>query len=208
MPRIDLEQGSDAWLQYRQAHIMATDGSIILGEGFNKTALQLWEEKFGIRKAEPLNDKMKEGQMLEPIAREIACRELEIEFEPCVFESDKYSWMSASLDGISEDNNYLLEIKCGEKSYKQALEDMIPHYYYIQMQHQLLTTGADLCFYFCYRPEHKERPYIIMEVKPNKIMFERLIKEEQAFWISMCTIQPPLPWMFQSKQQVPCHLLV
>jgi len=204
MPRIDLEQGSPEWLKYRQAHIMATSASVIMEANPWRTSFELWEEMLGMRPAVTLNKKMEEGQKLEPKAREIASKTLGFEFTPCVYESDKFSWMAASLDGICPDNKFILEIKCGKSAHEMAIEGEIPIYYHWQMQHQLLVTGANQCYYFTYRPDYKEQPTVLIQVDPNAKMFDTLLEAEQKFWYSLCTLQPPA-WILKSS---PCNLLV
>lgn len=191
MPRLELEQGSALWHSYRQSHIMATSASIILGTNPFKTELDLWEEMVGLRPALKPNVAMERGTKLEPEARKLANSVIGIEFEPYVFESDTFNWMAASLDGISECGNFILEIKCpNEKTHEMSLNEVIPEYYKAQIQHQLSVTNANLCYYFSYRPENMQK-YAIVEVKRDEEFIEQMIKKEYLFWTQLCTMQPP-----------------
>ena len=62
MKILQLEQGSQPWLSYRQKHIMATDAAIVLGLNNFKDMHQLWQEKMGFIEPEPANEAMKRGQ--------------------------------------------------------------------------------------------------------------------------------------------------
>jgi len=193
MPIIDLEQGSQKWLSYRQGKVMATDSSILMGTNHWKTPLNLWEEKLGILEPDAQNESMKRGQRLEPEARELAIKEIDIEFSPCVFESERYPFMAASLDGVSHCFKYILEIKCPSKDEKHldAISGVIPFYYIDQIQHQLLVTGCECAFYFSYRPEYKEKPFAVIQVFSDLDRQYQIFQKAQEFYTQMCTMQPP-----------------
>ncbi len=196
MPKIPLEQGTQEWLAYRQCHIMATASSCIMGTNPFMSELQLWEEMLGLRTPPVLNAAMERGIRLEPEARQLACKLIGIDFEPCVYESDKYSWQGASLDGLSACKKYILEIKCpGIKTHEMALNDVIRDYYITQMQHQMaVIPDAENVFYFSYFPEHVEK-YKIIEVMPDYEYIKTMIERQKQFWLKLCTLQPPdKPW--------------
>jgi len=198
MPAIHLEQGSNEWLEYRKSKIMATDISVILGNNPWKKKLELWEEKLGLRPPTQLNAAMKRGQDLEPEARKLASDFIGIDFEPCVYQSDKFPWLAASLDGISINikEPYVLEIKCPKEfTHVDATNDIIPGYYIDQIQTQLLVTGASICYYFSYRPEYKEKPYAIIPVHKDPEKQAEIIEKGQEFYIQMCTMNPPEEWI-------------
>jgi putative phage-type endonuclease len=200
MTIIQLEQGSKEWLEYRQGKIMATDISIIIGSNHFKTARELWEEKLGLKEPTPLNEAMKRGQTLEQEARQLANFKIGFEFEPCVFESDKYSWMAASLDGLTNSMMFILEIKCPkERTHVESIEGTIPSYYLDQMQHQLLCTGAEKCYYFSYRPEFESKPYVIIEIFPDLEKHEEIISKGKDFYLKMCTMSPPEEWKLKVR---------
>lgn len=189
---INLEQGSPEWLEYRLSKIMATDISVINLSNPFKSELELWEEKLAIRPGPTMNDAMKRGQDLEPIARKLACKEFGINFKPVVYESDQHNWVAASLDGYCQDNNIILEIKCPkEKTHLQTFDQIIPMYYQDQMQWQLIATQASVCYYFSYRPECKERPVAIIEVVSDQDKQESLISKGWQFYQSFCTFSFP-----------------
>lgn len=198
MPRLELEQGTALWHSYRQAHIMATSASVILGINPFKTELDLWEEMIGLKPAPKMNSAMERGVKLEPEARELANSIIGIDFEPYVYESDALNWMAASLDGLSECGEFILEIKCpNEKTHEMAINEMIPDYYMAQVQHQLAVTNARLCYYFSYRPENIKK-YAIVKIERDEEFIDKMISKESTFWIQLCTMQPPEEiWKFK-----------
>ena len=206
MPRLDLTQDTLEWLQYRQSHIMATDISVITGENPFKNTRKLWEEKLGLREPQIMNEDMKRGKMLEPEAREIARQELNIDFEPCVFESNLYPWAAASLDGLANITNDLisyfdciLEIKCPrENRHKEMIEGFIPSYYMDQMQWQMMVTKCPECFFMSYCPSHKEQSFVIRQVKEDREYGNFLTLRGLEFHLKLCRMEPP-EWTFESK---------
>lgn len=148
----EVEQGSPAWLELRQTKITATDTATIMGLNPFKTRQELWLEKLGLKNPQPLNEKMREGQILEEKARIYINEHLETDFKPVVLLSIIHPFMMASLDGM-DSSGKILEIKCGVKSYKQILEGYIPEYYMAQMQKQMYVADAGYCRYLCYRSD-------------------------------------------------------
>lgn len=194
-----LDQGTEKWLEYRRSKIMATSAAVILENNPFKTPLELWEEMLLMRPSPVINDAMKRGSDLEPIARELACKEIGIQFEPCVFESDKNSWQAASLDGLSPCGKYILEIKSpNEKTHLMAINGEVPSYYLDQVQHQLACTKAEKAYYFSYRPEH-EKTYAIVEIDPDHEYHNFMIEKEHEFYKCLCTFCPP-SWKFKEKK--------
>jgi len=189
-----LEQGSQKWLNYRRSKIMATDSSVIIGTNPYQNVLHLWEEKLLIRDPQPVNDAMKRGSLLEEEARALASTVIGIDFEPCVYESDKNPWQAASLDGLSKCGRFVLEIKCPkEKTHLEAIQGSIKDYYITQMQHQ--SCCVPLCekiFYFSYRPEYEQNPSKVIEIAPDLEFNETLTEKEHEFYIKLCTLCPPV----------------
>ncbi len=192
MPKIDLLQGSQEWHDYRKDHIMATDCAIIMDVNPWKDKCKLWREKQGLDEPEPMNDAMRRGQLLEPEARKLFVENTGIEMEPCVWESDQYPWMSASLDGISSCGKYILEIKCmSEKNHKEAIQGLIKEYYCYQMWHQLICTDAIMVYYLSYRPEFTENPFALTELILDREKKDIILKKEYDFWLRLCNFQEP-----------------
>ncbi len=183
-----LVQGSHEWLEMRKSHIMASDAPIIMGQSPWKTPYQLWEEKLGLRNPPSMNDAMRRGHELEPIARQAyndhthLCAEPEVVFHP------EIKWMGASLDGLSLDRSIVVEIKCpGIKDHQLACDGKVPDKYYAQLQHQLAVINLNLLHYFSYR----DGEFHLIEVIRDEKYIENLYSEEGDFWKKMQDFQPP-----------------
>ena len=192
MKIINHVQSSIEWLLWRQDRITATSASILMGLNRFKTLNDLWEEMLGIKPPEPLNDKMRRGQELEPIARDLFIKETGIEVTPICCEHDTEWWMAASLDGISQDHTIVCEIKCPKlKTHKEAIDGIIPDYYYAQMQHQLFVTGASRVLYTSYHPEHSQKLFI-KDIKPNQEFINELRERSKYFYHNnICQMRSP-----------------
>lgn len=148
---IQLEQGSEAWLQFRRTKICASDAPIILGLSPWLTAIELYKEKLGLREPRPINSAMQRGMILEPKARNIFENKYGILMTPEVIIHPIDDWMMASLDGMSLDGKSILEIKCtSRKNHYLAQAGKIPEHYYPQVQHQIECAGVDFCYYCSY----------------------------------------------------------
>ena len=183
-----MEQNTKEWLEMRKNCIGASDAPIIMGTSPWKTALQLWEEKLGLREPPQMNAAMARGHELEPIARQAYndqtgnCVEEEVVFHP------EYKWMMASLDGISLDRSMVVEIKCpGQADHDLAGSGIVPEKYYAQLQHQLATICLNQLHYFSYR----DGEFHLIEVKRDEKFIKSMILKEKAFYKCMQDFDPP-----------------
>jgi len=190
MKIIDVEQGSQEWLSWRKTVITATDCPAILGSSPWTTAYKCWQGKLGLGGAFKPNEATERGKSLEPIGRERFIKKYGINMTPLVVESSEYEFLGASLDGLSDCRKYVLEVKTGgHKLMKMAQEGVVPQYYLDQMQHQLLVTGAEKCFYLVtHEDEEKE---IVIEVFPDPTFLSRFMPKARAFWKGMAFFEPP-----------------
>ncbi len=174
---VDLAQGSKEWLNWRHSGIGASDASTIMGDNRFQSSTELLYQKNNKVDTRP-NQKMKLGTALEPEARDSYIKETGNKVEPLCLQSKEYSWLIASLDGITEDYQQLVEIKCGQSAYRQAVRGQVPSYYYGQLQHQLMITGLSAIDYWCYWPKCIG---ILQTVKRDDPYIDRLLKVEIEF---------------------------
>lgn len=186
MKLLNLEQGSDEWLFKRKGSITGTDASIIMGVNPYKNRKQLLKEKLGLVEDAPPNEAMLKGMRLEPKAREIYMLKENTIVYPAVVVHDDYFWAMASLDGLSHNSDFFVEIKCGESAFNKALKGEIPAYYYAQMQHCMWVTGVKFCHYFCYW----EGKGNIKTVERDEAYIEKLVEEEIKFYDEMLNTNP------------------
>jgi putative phage-type endonuclease len=183
-------QGSQEWLDMRKNHIMASEAPIIMGLSPWRTPLQLWEEKLELKPPQQLNFAMSRGVQLEPLALAEYNKRTGNNAKPCVVFSEEIEWMGASLDGLSEDQKIVLEIKCpGKKDHELAALGKIPEKYVAQLQHQLYTSGNSLLHYFSY----SEESCFLIEVKRDEVFIEKMLEAEKQFWDMLNNFESPEP---------------
>lgn len=185
---LDLEQGSQEWLDLRKTKITATDAPAILSLNPWVSPEMLMARKKGIIEEEPENDAMRRGRDLEPIAREIYEKRSSIKMNPTIrIGSGVNDWAMCSTDGESETTlkngkHFCIEIKSGKKAYEYAKQDHIPDYYLAQIQHILWLTDCAFCHYCAF--DGKE-DLIVIKVFPNLAFIEEMKCKEIKFYQKM-----------------------
>ena len=189
MKTVDVKQGSKEWLNWRKTVITATDCPSIMGTSPYQTAYKCWQRKLGLVAEQRSNPAIEKGKRLEPEARESFIFKTGIKMIPVCVESSEFDFLGASLDGISECNKALLEIKCSEPIYNQAKKGKIADHFLDQMQAQLLVTGADINYFYAYSEEDKDGIIIEMKKDPN---FEDLfLPKAREFWRRILYFEAP-----------------
>jgi putative phage-type endonuclease len=177
---VTLQQGTDAWREWRHRGIGASDASTIMGENRFKFAGQLMQEKRGPVMDFGQNTAMALGTELEPEARRRYMLNTGRDMRPACLQSTRFDWLRASLDGLSVNHDAVVEIKCGQSAYRRASQTgAVPDYYYGQMQHILAVTGLDALDFWCYWPGS---PELHITVPRNVEYVERLLNKELEFW--------------------------
>lgn len=186
--KIELEQGSPEWLDFRRSHIGASDAPIIMGVSPWKKIHALYLEKISGESKTFYSNAMRRGNELEEPVRQMVAEKLGIEFATVVLESVEMPYLSASLDGINEEKEVFLEIKCplGE-DHETAREKKVPEKYYPQIQHTFLVTGFKKGYYASYQ----ENDLIIFEVERDDKYIAKMLKEEKAFHHRTITFDAP-----------------
>lgn len=206
MKIIDIKSNTPEWLAWRRSKITGTDAGVIIGANPFTTLRELWEDKLLMRPPKDDNPAMKRGRELEPIALELFCKEIDMDFSPAIIESDFYFWQGSSLDGLSSCKKFICEIK----SPKQTTHDLvvlnglegITSYYYSQCQHNMSCANVDLCYYISYRPECRIKPLMIVKVEYNEGYCDNLEFQEERFYLNNLTsfLPPEDAWKFKARQ--------
>ena len=178
--RVELEQRTRAWRDWRTQGLGASDAACVLDESPFKSAAGLLEEKMAVRVKDVSSPEIALGIELEPEARLEYCRESGVEVEPVCVQSIQYPWLRASLDGLSADGWRVVEIKCGEGAYwRTANTGRPPSYYVPQLQHILAITGLPSIDFVCYFPPLKT---ICLTIERDEAYIEKLVQTEAEFW--------------------------
>lgn len=182
------KQNTPEWLEWRKGKIGASDAPIIMGESPWRTPYQLWRDKLGLDAPQEQTEAMRRGHELEPIARAKFEEVTGIFVEPVTTEHQSYHWMMASLDGLSICGKVMVEIKCPcNRSHEIAKSGIVPDIYRAQLQHQLAVNPGSMLYYFSFTDDD----YALIEVAPDEIYQEELIKKELEFWNMVQEMTPP-----------------
>lgn len=192
-----MDQNTEAWLKFRGNSIGASEMAVIMGVSpYKKRNVLLREKAFPFPKdADKKSDKdfiFQKGHNYEIKIRNFIEFDTGLSFphQPTViFSNPNYSTpIHASLDGITEDKEIILEAKyVGFEAFIEYQKSKTPPIHYMwQIQQQLLITGAKKCiFAFC--REHKndkgiELEYDYFDVLPDNSMMELILVEAKKFW--------------------------
>jgi putative phage-type endonuclease len=177
---VNLQQGTTEWLEWRNNGIGASDAPTIMGENPWKSSAHLLSEKLGTTEKFVGNAATARGNALEPEARKRYEAVSRIRVDPACLQSHTHTWQRASVDGLAANGNTVVEIKCGESTYKQtARSRQVPSYYVGQLQHILAVTELPHIDFFCWVPN---RPEIHLCIKRDDHYIARLVVAEHAFW--------------------------
>ena len=144
MKKINLVQGSAEWINYRRNGIGASDiANIAEVKGAFKSRRDTLLEKLGIDK--PLTEFQKQmfaaGHEWEKAIRESQFLKM-YSFVPTVVEHEKEPAFFASLDGLDEKQQIILEVKSvTTKERFEEYKKQTPAHYMAQVQWQMLCTG-------------------------------------------------------------------
>jgi putative phage-type endonuclease len=195
MKLLNYKQGSPEWLAMRKKAIGASDAAAITGVSPYKTKHALWLDK--VTDVESIETSaMTYGKQNEEPARQLFENLTGITmFADRTYAHDTRHWQIASLDGISLEQDIIVEIKCANRvDHEIALTGKVPEKYYPQVQHQLAVCDLKHGFYFSYRKipvevwkdeecsiSYKEDG-IIVEVTRDDAYLEDLLTQEDSFY--------------------------
>lgn len=140
---VKLVQGSPEWHAHRAQYRNASESAAVMGASPWLTPYQFWQIRTG-RVEQAVTAPMRHGTEMEPRARAAYEAKTGLVMQPLVLADGDYS---ASLDGITLEGDLLLEVKCPYKGQSSTLwqgvvAGDVPDYYAIQIQHQLMVSGA------------------------------------------------------------------
>ena len=141
-------QGTPKWHEFRAQHLNASDAPAMMGESPYKTRDALLREKAAGIIAEVSSETQRrfdDGHRFEALARPLAEKIIGEELYPVVGSNGKFA---ASFDGMTMFGEVIFE----HKTLNAALaaidpDEQLPLYYRIQMEHQLMVSGAEKCLF-------------------------------------------------------------
>ncbi|MFR0367844.1 lambda-exonuclease family protein [Candidatus Phytoplasma palmae] len=176
----NLEQNSFEWHEHRKKYINASEVASIMG-------LNPFESEKSIFRRKLFNEKIKEnkailhGRKLEPEARKFFNIVNKSNFKPVVFVKE---FFSASLDGWDQVFQSILEIKCPISLDTRIwnnffINDIIPIYYYAQIQAQLYCSEVEKAFFLVYRTYQNAK---IKEIKKDLDFINKMYEKCRVFY--------------------------
>jgi putative phage-type endonuclease len=173
-----MEQNTNAWLEWRGEGLGSSDAPAIMGESPYLTPYELWLQKTGRKAPEEEKFAFDLGHRAEPFIRAAAEEKLDEIFEPVCITSEEYPFMRASLDGATLGLKAILEIKVNTFDVHTLLPskpEALPRYHYWQIQHQLVVSCADVCYY-------ASSPFMedFSEIKPDDLYIMRVTRHIPA----------------------------
>lgn len=177
------------WLGWRKKGIGSSDSAILWNKSPYKNRYDLFLDKTSTEEPkESGNFATQRGQELEPIIRKrwatIASLDLGIDSDwPALNVDQGNKVMRCSLDGyaLTGDGQIIAEFKFqGKEAHLNIAKGIIPDHYSIQVQHQLLVTGAKKAYLVSYNDELDTVLYL--EILPDQTFHNEHIRKCKAFW--------------------------
>lgn len=185
---LKLEQGTAEWHEHRARYRNASETAAIMGCSPWMSVYDMWLLKTG-RKTQAENEAMRHGTAMEPLARTAYEVETGTIMQAKVMVDGLYS---ASLDGITLNGKLLLEIKCpyqGQVSelWQQAKQGIAPEHYRLQVQQQLMVSGAKLAHLWVFDGSSG----IKIDIEPDPTTFRHIQEAWDDFQVLIDTDMPP-----------------
>lgn len=181
---VNLRQNSPEWHEWRQGGIGCSEAPYIARGRESKSWARLLSQKCGEAECFSGNEAMERGLELEPKARSRFQRKVGIKMNPACLQSNEHEWLQCSVDGLSDDGNRVLEIKCGEGIYHRVSQaKTFPKDLFAQLQHILAVTDLPVIDFFCYWPGLKD---IHLKIARHDAWIDDLISVEHDFWLQVC----------------------
>lgn len=189
---INLNQGSQEWLDWRSKGITASEIDVLFGKSLYKTRWRLWSEKLGFVEEDDIeaNPYVRRGKRCEQVLRDHITSTHGLGLIPVCGEYEPFDFIKASLDGMdhhwrpwelkipSEDN--FADVKDLRE------ESLIVKRYWMQVQMQMLCTGSNEGFLvFGLIDEDRDPPRVVDTVKivvpKDRSLHERIIEQARQF---------------------------
>jgi putative phage-type endonuclease len=187
-----MQQRTEEWQQWRERGIGASLAPGVMGVNpwFPRTPYEVFlllTKRVG---PPDQTDAMRRGLALEEPARRAFEAHTGLIIEPRTLEHAQYSFLRASLDGITLDGTEIVELKVPGRATFEAIRTAreVPPHYYWQIQQQLAVSGAERGHFWAYCPGEDG---ILISVGPNVDAIERLIARANEVWTGVQTDTPP-----------------
>jgi len=183
METVNLEQGSKEWHEYRRTKVGASEISYLFGcNPFCKAEDQekyLIGLKLGFNTIFQ-NSAMKAGHDNEKEIVEYVEYAYDMPTQPLVGHTGN---ISASFDGITLDHDMVIEVKFSDSTYDSIKKNIIPDHYELQVQQQLLVSGAEKAVFAAMQPQ--TRDIVMIEIFPDEAVHKEIVSKVDSFFERM-----------------------
>lgn len=193
MEILDVQQGTDAWLEARRECFTASEAPAALGKSKYVTRNELLHEKHtGVaREIDAAKQALfDQGHAAEAAAREIAEEIIGEDLYPVTARTTIDGMpLLASLDGLTMDETVIWEHKLWNEDLAEQVrtEKLDPHYT-LQMDHQLLVTSAEKCLFMVSNGTRELMVYCWYH--PSKRVLSDLVAGWKQFAADLDAYQP------------------
>lgn len=176
-----MTQRSEDWLKIRCGKLTGSNALTIAtaGKGLETYCYEVLAQKYAITQEESYtNINMQRGVELEADARMLFELETNKKVKEVGFiERDKYT--GASPDGLIEEENAIIEIKChnNAKHFKMMVhrEKEIEKGYLYQMHMEMMCAGSEYGYYIAYNPNFNQS-LLIFRIEKNQEIVDKIEK--------------------------------
>ena len=188
MKIINIAQRTPEWHDFRKNGVGASESAAVLGLSKYKTPHNIWEGKTGRSFPQVVNEYMQHGIDTEDTALEAFININGNNFKPICAEHERYPFIKASFDGVSENKQSFVELKCPrsskliEKLDSQDVNLIRKEFpdYWCQVQHQHTVCGADVKGYLA---AYKDGYLTFLEIpRDDEFIGNDLIPGITEFW--------------------------
>tara|TARA_R100001530_G_scaffold55161_1_gene40550 strand:+ start:1547 stop:2497 length:951 start_codon:yes stop_codon:yes gene_type:complete len=177
------------WLDLRRGYIGASDAGAVLGFNPYRSAVDVYLDKIG--QSDNLDDNLSMliGREMEPTIKKLFedYENVKVRNDNKIRIDDQYEFLGTNLDGVVVGETVPVEYKTA------AVWDEIPDYYFCQIQHQMMVTGAEDC-YLAVLVLGRNKQFIVEKVKRVDNFVDGMKNHLVSFWNDNVLKQiPPQP---------------
>jgi len=175
MIRVNMEQGSDKWLEHRYQKIGGTSSKGLFTDSNTLLIdiLSRFLEPYEPEESFP-NSAMERGNELEPYAVAELNKYTGLEFnEVGWLQSDEIPLIGISPDGITDDDRFSCEIKCvsRKKHTEIMVNNIVPMDYIHQCVHYFtINPNLEKHYFAAFRPENILVPLFVKELTRESVV--------------------------------------
>jgi len=187
-----VRQGTDDWHALRANHFTASEAPAMAGVSKYQSRAELLKQKYTgeIPEVTPAQQRLfDKGHAAEAAARPIAEEIIGEELYPITGTSEEHPHLLASLDGCTMLEDVIFEHKLWNEDLAAAVRaEDLPELYRVQMDQQLLVSGAAKCLFMC--SDGTRENAVWCWHYPSEERFQRLLAGWQQFRQDLADYQP------------------